>query len=121
MINNKIFYSLFFDQKESLLKLVNRFTKKGALIRPGWIDKKLMLGYMKFSDIIFVLEHYFEVTLSQVQKERKSNAMQGNSTKDTSPLTLTLAQIEQMTVEYENIDDMIEMLEKRRKFKHSMF
>merc|ERR1719326_1657771 len=34
-----------------------------ALIRPGRIDKKIMLGYMKPNHTVSMIEHYFEGVL----------------------------------------------------------
>jgi len=59
-----------------------------ALIRPGRIDTKLLLGYMAPSDIAEMLQHYFQVDLTDLQKKRiEGAAALGN-------LTLTPAQIE---------------------------
>ena len=39
-----------------------------ALIRPGRIDKKLMLGYMGAQDVVVDMpQHYFQVTLTDPQ------------------------------------------------------
>jgi len=39
-----------------------------ALIRPGRIDKKVLLGYMAVSDVIKMLEHYFLTKLDNNQR-----------------------------------------------------
>merc|ERR1712164_114900 len=41
-----------------------------ALIRPGRIDKKLHLGYMRGPEAADMVSHYFGTTLSSVQEER---------------------------------------------------
>lgn len=41
-----------------------------ALIRPGRVDKKLMLGFMRPDDIIAMLELHFQTSLSDEQKRR---------------------------------------------------
>ena len=97
-----------------------------ALIRPGRIDKKLFLGYMAAADVIAMLEHYFQMTLSEEQRERVERAMNSEVKDETQascqkkktparggrqPLSLTPAQIEQVTAEYDEIEDMIQALE----------
>ena len=80
-----------------------------ALIRPGRIDKKLLLGYMEVPDVVVMLEHYFQTTLDKEQKRRLQLALTGDST---SPqLKLTPAQIEQMTAEHDEVEGMISALE----------
>merc|ERR1711871_718186 len=32
-----------------------------ALIRPGRIDKKLLLGYMRWQDVVEMIVHYFQL------------------------------------------------------------
>jgi hypothetical protein len=86
-----------------------------SLIRPGHVDKKLLLGYMAAADIICMLEHYFQTTLNSSQVARVEEVVNGNSTKPASStpiLKLTPAQLEQMAVEHDELSDMIAALEK---------
>lgn len=83
-----------------------------ALIRPGRIDKKLLLGYMLPPDVISMLEHYFQLKLSDQQKSRIDTAMKGG-TAGKAQLNMTPAQIEQMTAEHDDIEDMIQALEQK--------
>jgi ATPase family associated with various cellular activities (AAA) len=92
-----------------------------ALIRPGRIDKKLMLGYMQSEDIIQMLEHYFQITLTAGEKLRITNAVDGNNLERNRQLNLTPAQIEQYSVEYEDIEEMILLLEEKAYGKPSIF
>lgn len=76
-----------------------------ALIRPGRIDKKIMLGYMSGVDIISLLEHCFQSGLTRDQKRRVESI--------TGSLKLTPAQVEQMTAESDLVDDIIRVWEAR--------
>lgn len=90
-----------------------------ALIRPGRIDKKMFLSYMHPIDIIAMLEHYFQLTLSEKQRLRVENSVNGVSDMNAQrrQLCLTPAQIEQMTAEYDEIEEMINALEEKARSK----
>jgi len=84
-----------------------------ALIRPGRIDKKLLLGYMKGDDVCDMLEHYFQLSLTEHQKNRVRKAIKGDTTTNRPALNMTPAQVEQLTAEHDEIDDMISAFEKK--------
>jgi hypothetical protein len=71
-----------------------------ALIRPGRIDKKIMLGHMHPADIISMVSHYFQTELNTQQ----TNQIQNLRT------TFTPAVVEQLTAEHESVDEMIAAL-----------
>jgi chaperone BCS1 len=81
-----------------------------AIIRPGRIDKRIMLGYMQGSDVISMLEHYFQVILTEDQRNRVEVAITGDGFNHPQ-VRMTPAQVEQMTAEHDEIEDMIQALE----------
>lgn len=87
-----------------------------ALIRPGRIDKKLLLGTMAAADVISMLQHYFvaEAPLSETHKRRVQVCMDGSDDDTGGGLKHTPAQVEQMIVEHEILTDMISALEERK-------
>ena len=103
-----------------------------ALIRPGRIDKKLYLGHMAAVDAISMLEHYFQQPLTLEQRRRVEQCMDGgggaeslsDSCQNKSKrhrrrrglLLLTPAQIEQMTAEYDDLEEMIQALETKKDY-----
>jgi len=93
-----------------------------ALIRPGRVDKTLMLGYMKAPDIINMLELYFQTTLQAEEIERVEDAI-GTDLEGEPRLELTPAQIEQLAAEHDTLDDMIAAMEAKssgRVLKHNI-
>mmetsp|Transcript_12067 Transcript_12067/g.19403 ORF Transcript_12067/g.19403 Transcript_12067/m.19403 type:complete len:774 (-) Transcript_12067:940-3261(-) len=78
-----------------------------ALIRPGRVDKKLMLGFMRAEDAMSMLELYFQTELSQEQKKRVSALFEG----DANGVKLTPAEVEQLAAEHDVLDSMIAAME----------
>lgn len=79
-----------------------------ALIRPGRVDKQLMLGYMEGENVVSMLELYFQTVLTAKQVQRVVQAV-GTP----CGLRLTPAQVEQMAAEYDDLEDMIRALEQK--------
>lgn len=84
-----------------------------ALIRPGRIDKTLRLGYMGALDVVCMLEHYFRVEITESQKQRVMDAIQGKRQEGTPHLNFTPAQVEQLAADYDDIEAMITLLENK--------
>jgi hypothetical protein len=70
-----------------------------------------MLGYMNPPEIVQMLEHYFQTNLTADQRERITLAILAREGKPR--LDLTPAQVEQLTAEHEEVDDMIRVLERK--------
>jgi hypothetical protein len=83
-----------------------------ALIRPGRIDKQLYLGYMAWLDVIAMLEHYFQAKLNEAQRERVEKVISG-ADGSSVPLNMTPAQVEQLSAEHDDLDDMLAALESK--------
>lgn len=81
-----------------------------ALIRPGRIDKKLLLGYMAANDVISMLEHYYQTTLDNTEKYRIRQVI-GEGPDNRSVIQLTPAECEQLTAEHDDVGDIIDHLE----------
>jgi transcription elongation GreA/GreB family factor len=79
-----------------------------ALIRPGRVDKKLMLGFMRVEDVFAMLELYFQTKLTYNQMSRVRAIIGGGK----SSLKLTPAQVEQLAAEHDILNDMISAMEK---------
>merc|ERR1712054_394270 len=66
-----------------------------ALIRPGRIDHKLLLGYMKWPNVVAMINHYFQLKedggdgLSKALIARVREAILGNDAKGIVGLDLT--------------------------------
>merc|ERR1739841_35546 len=81
-----------------------------ALIRPGRIDKKLLLGYLGHEDLANMVQHYFQIELTEEQAERIKNTINTPPT-----LKLTPAEVEQMACEHDDIESMITAVEEMKK------
>mmetsp|Transcript_76804 Transcript_76804/g.138558 ORF Transcript_76804/g.138558 Transcript_76804/m.138558 type:complete len:792 (-) Transcript_76804:49-2424(-) len=90
-----------------------------ALIRPGRIDKKILLGYMSPSHSASMIEHYFQCKLSSQQLQRLCIAITGSDEQGLPALNLTPAQIEQLAAEHEEVEDMIGSLEGKAGVKYA--
>ena len=84
-----------------------------ALIRPGRIDKKILLSYMRPTHVVAMLEHYFQVEggLTAEQKARVVDAIVGNAERGLPKLNMTPAQVEQLAAEHDDLEAMLRALE----------
>jgi DNA polymerase III delta prime subunit len=85
-----------------------------ALIRPGRIDQRLLLGYMRWNNVVQMIEHYFQLGEGRLHKglaQRVKEAILGSDAKGVPALNLTPAQVEQLSAEHDEVIDMVEALE----------
>lgn len=73
-----------------------------ALIRPGRINKQIMLGYMNPRQMQLMLEHYFDVQLTADELTRLETF---DPSKNVTP-----AYVEQLCAEYDTISELLDVL-----------
>lgn len=85
-----------------------------ALVRPGRVDKKLLLGHMRAEDVISMLEHYFQAKLDNAQVIRVDEIINvlDKAGSSSQVLKMTPAQVEQMAAEHDELDCMLDAMEK---------
>ncbi|OQR85152.1 bcs1 aaa-type ATPase [Thraustotheca clavata] len=71
-----------------------------ALIRPGRVNKKMLLGLMSPRHVACMVEHYFDIELTIKQKQTIVDCM----------ATISPAQVEQMCAEHDTIDSFLDAL-----------
>jgi len=77
-----------------------------ALIRPGRIDKQLLLGYLRAPEAILMIQHYFGAQLTDEQRERVAVLLP----EDQAGVRLTPAMMEQLCAEHETVETMLDEL-----------
>ena len=69
-----------------------------ALIRPGRINKQILMGYLQPKDALAMVEHYFGETV-QAQRISFFEAF--------TPNVFTPAQVEQLCAEYDTFEQLL--------------
>jgi len=82
-----------------------------ALIRPGRIDKKLLLGYMAPRESCQMVGHYFQKEMPRDLALRLEQAISGDDALRLPGLNFTPAQLEQMCAEFEDLEELVSHIE----------
>jgi len=84
------------------------------LTRPGRIDQRLSLGYMRWQNVVEMIKHYFQLGtegLDESLVRRVREAILGNDAKGLPALNLTPAQVEQLSAVHDDVASMVAALE----------
>jgi len=81
-----------------------------ALIRPGRIDKKFLLGYLSGLCCSQMVAHYFQSALAESDTARIGELVDGSSSRP--GLQITPARLEQLCAEHETVDSLCQELQK---------
>ncbi|KAE8887168.1 hypothetical protein PF005_g28401 [Phytophthora fragariae] len=77
-----------------------------ALVRPGRVNKKLLLGYMGCTQTQQMIEYYCVATLDESQVRRLGGAF------ESSPQAFTPAEIEELCAEHDDVDAVLSGFER---------
>jgi len=77
-----------------------------ALIRPGRIDRCLLLGYLKEPEATQMISHYFRVGVTPEQRARLSHVLGKHH------IHMTPAMMEQRCAEHDSVDTLLDSLDK---------
>lgn len=81
-----------------------------ALVRPGRIDRCLLLGHLHVEDAVCMLEHYFGAPLTSAQRDSLDRVLRGERGAFRSGRGLTPAKMEQLCAEHDSIDTLLDRL-----------
>ncbi|OWZ16570.1 hypothetical protein PHMEG_0009625 [Phytophthora megakarya] len=73
-----------------------------ALIRPGRVNKKLMLGYMNVVQVQNMVEYYFATSCTPTQQKTLRDALEKTNKR------VTPAAVEALCSEHDDVDDVLE-------------
>ena len=97
------------DTPERILVMTSNHPERldPALVRPGRIDRKILLGYIRPEQCVQMLGHYFGEALSDDQADRLRSMLRADT------LQITPAMMEQLCAEHETIDAILAALVER--------
>lgn len=76
-----------------------------ALLRPGRIDRCLLLSYLQIADAARMLEHYFGAALAGAQRDALDGLLDGDR-----GLQMTPAEMEQLCAQHDSVDTLLDDL-----------
>mmetsp|Transcript_30120 Transcript_30120/g.76081 ORF Transcript_30120/g.76081 Transcript_30120/m.76081 type:complete len:731 (+) Transcript_30120:76-2268(+) len=79
-----------------------------ALIRPGRVDKKFLLTYMRGAQSAMMVSHYFQMELKDADRGRIEELVDGVNGRPA--LDITPARLEQLCAEHDEIDSLCKAL-----------
>lgn len=81
-----------------------------AFIHPGRIDKNSFLSYLGSREMAMMMEHFSQVKLNENKMECIQRAVA-----EPPILKYTPAEVEQLACEFEEVDDMVDAIEEKKK------
>ncbi|GLD98377.1 hypothetical protein PINS_up007074 [Pythium insidiosum] len=82
-----------------------------ALVRPGRVNKKMLLSYMSAEQVQEMLAYYFSTQLNEQQRQRVVKAI-GLGDIDSRRLRVTPAHVEEICAECDALDDALAAIER---------
>eukprot|EP00746_Dinoflagellata_sp_MGD_P006538 gnl/MRDRNA2_/MRDRNA2_112815_c0_seq1.p1 gnl/MRDRNA2_/MRDRNA2_112815_c0~~gnl/MRDRNA2_/MRDRNA2_112815_c0_seq1.p1 ORF type:complete len:628 (-),score=152.38 gnl/MRDRNA2_/MRDRNA2_112815_c0_seq1:483-2366(-) len=96
------------DSPNRILVMTSNHPEKldPALIRPGRIDKKILLTYITGMQAAHMVAHYFQTELSKEEVARVSYLIEGDDAHNLPALQMTPARLEQLCAEHDELEPL---------------